>query len=113
MQAPPHVRPQRVADILIGQRQVEPVRVKVAAAPALRVGVFRIVPVGHHGQKVLIAADAAHVLRRPRPGAAGAGRDRWNGVECNMLLDLDIVVPVVAEVVELGENRPGLAAEVE
>jgi hypothetical protein len=55
IQPPFGIRAQSIANILVHDRQVEPFRIKVAAAPPNGFGVFRILSVGDGLQEPLIS----------------------------------------------------------
>jgi len=88
------------AYLLVDLGQVEEGRVEVAqpVEPFLRPLVVGLAA-GQRGHDVLVARDAAHVLRRARALASETTGRRSIGVERVHGLDLDRVRPAVAEVV--------------
>jgi PII-like signaling protein len=57
-------------------------------------------------EEFLIAGRTANILRRACVGAADAQRVRQGRVQIDDLLDLDFMLPVVAEVVDVREYGP-------
>ena len=112
METSADIGPQGISHILVGAREVKPVRVEVTAAPLFHVGVLRIVPVGHDGQEPLVAAKAADILGGTRAGARDTGANLGGSVQREELFDLDGMTPTVAEVVEVAERRDFAAVEV-
>lgn len=105
MKTPSHIRPQGIADILVYDRQVEPFRVKVTAAPALRFRILRIFMVCEDRQKPLVTQCSANILRWPGAGAIDTHAMLWSCIENKEFFDLHDVAPIVAEVVGIDECR--------
>ncbi|MGX5805896.1 hypothetical protein ACWGS9_32485 [Bradyrhizobium sp. Arg314] len=58
-------------------------------------------------------AQPTDIFRRPRAGAADAGRFPWDHIEREELLDGDDMLPMIAEVVEISEREPWTMLEIE
>lgn len=108
MEASPDIGLEGVPNVLVDEGGVEPFGIEVPAAPALHIGVFRIVLIGDDGEELLVARDAADIFGRPGSGAVDAACLFRCGIEREELLDLDRVMPVVAEVVDVDEGRSRL-----
>jgi hypothetical protein len=103
----------RQPDVPVGQDQIEPLRIEVTAGPATRVGVFRMTTIGHDFQESGISADAAHVFWRPGTRTANASGHTRCRCDRQLLLELDDVLPAIAEVVLVYEGYPLPMAEIE
>ena len=106
------VGPEGVADVLVGHLAVEPFGVEVTAGPAFGVAVLGIVGVGNDVEESGIAMDAADILGRPGAGAVNATGGARRQVEGEQPLELDDMLPVVAEVVDVKEAEALAAVEV-
>jgi len=69
------------------------------ADPVDHVGVLGVVGIGHDLHEPVVSGHASAVIGRRRIGARDASRQRDLRVERKRLLDLDPMLPVVAEVV--------------
>ena len=106
------VGPEGVADVLIGQLQIEPFGIEVAAGPALGVAVLGIVGVGDDVEELGVAMDAANILGRSGAGAVDAAGGARRRVEGKEAFELDDVFPVVAEIVDVKEAEAFTAVEI-
>ena len=112
MQAPSNVCSQRVLYVLVGHAQVKPFWVELAAAPTFGLGILLVTRVSHDRKKVLVAADAANVLGRTSARAGDASSKPGRGVECDGLLDFNNMLPVVTEIVDVGERDARFVSEI-
>jgi len=106
------VGPEGIADILVGHLAIEPFRVEMATGPPFGIAVLGIVGVGDDVEEAGIAADAADILgwtSTPAPDAARTARRRVEGEEP---LELDDVLPVVAEVIDVKKAEAFAAVEI-
>src|SRR5215213_9557664 len=85
----------------------------MAAGPAFGVAVLGIAGVGDDVEEVGVAVDAADILGRPGAGAVDAAGGARRRVEGEQPLELDDMLPVVAEVVDVQEAEALAAVEVE
>jgi hypothetical protein len=104
---------QGIFHVLVGAREVKPIRIEVTTAPLFHIGVLRIVPVGHDGQEPFVAVKAADIFGGPRAGARDTGGDLGSSVQGKKLFDLDGMTPTIAKVVKVNERRDLAAVEVE
>src|SRR5215218_3758643 len=84
----------------------------MAAGPAFGVAVLGIVGVGDDVEEIGVAVDAADILGRPGARALDAAGRARGGVEGEEPLELDDVLPVVAEVIDVKEAEAFAAVEV-
>ena len=104
MQPTLHVRSQRIADVLVDEREIEPFRIEMTATPAFGVGMLGIGLIRHDVQEALVSGYATDVFRWPSPRAIDAGAMLRSGIESEKPLDLDRVMPIVTEVVGVVEH---------
>ena len=74
VETPTDVGPERVFDILVDRREIEPVRIEVAAASGLRVCMLRVRAVSHDGQESLVTVDATDIFGARAPSMQLAKR---------------------------------------
>ncbi len=91
--------------------KVEPFRIEMAAAPALRLAVFGMVRIIDHLEELLIAANSADILGRPSSRAAQAARALGRYI-LRQQVQLHPVAPVISEVVGIDEANAIIPAEV-
>ncbi len=99
MQATLDVRLQSVPNVLGNGRKVEPLWIKVSAAPMLGFGVLRIFGVVDNRQELLITRNATDVFGRPSTGPIKAGCMLGSVIEKKEFFELDRVVPIVTEII--------------
>ena len=113
MEADAAVGPEGIAHVFVGHRTLEPLGVEMAAGPAFVVAVLGIVGVGDDVEEVGVAVDAADILGRSGTGAVDAAGRARRRVEGEEPLELDDVLPIVAEVIEVKEAEAFAAVKVE
>ncbi len=83
--------------------EIDVLGIEVVAGPFAQLGIFLVARVRQHLEQSQIAIDAAAILRRAGPLARDQRRVGLLRVERLDLLDDDLVLPIVAEVVDVAE----------
>src|SRR3954452_1790511 len=100
--AVPWARPQS-RQLLVHRPEVERVRIEAPADPLQHGRVLLVLGIADRLQKLLIAPDPTDILRRTGPSAGQASRVQHTRLRREHLLHEDVVLPVVAEVVQVAE----------
>lgn len=111
MKTPPYIWFQRVSNIPVYDREVEPLGIIMPTAPAPGFSVLGMRRIPNHTQKLLISRNATDILRWPGTSAVDAGCVIGNGIKEEHLLNFNRMAPVVAKVIEV-EEFPASAAEI-
>ena len=109
MQATFDVRLQGASNVLVDRQEIEPFRIEMPATPMLGFLVLGMLRIADDVQKLLISRDTADIFGRPGTSTVDAGRVLGNGIEEDHLLNFDRMMPVVAEIINVGELYPSAA----
>lgn len=93
----------RIADVLVNELQIEPFRIEMPTAPAFGLRVFGIGQVDHDFEEAFVSAHATDIFWRPRPRAFDASAMFRGLAQCKKRFHMDLMAPVVAEIVDIGE----------
>jgi len=85
----PNVRLEGLADVFVGQGEIEPFRIEVASAPFFGSRMLGICRVGHDRQKILISRNAADILWRAGSGTIDAGGHTRRGIQGQSIFEFD------------------------
>jgi transposase-like protein len=88
---------------LIDRLKIKRLGIEVPADPSQHLLVFRMPPVSNRFQKVFVAWHRANVLRRTSASALNAHRITDAGFLVHTFFDHDLVLPPVAEIIEILE----------
>jgi hypothetical protein len=107
------VGPQGIFYILVGKPKVKPFWIEMSTTPSFHLGMIRVIPIGHGGQVMLIAVQAADIFRGAPAGTSDTRANLWGRIQNEVLFDFDDMTPTVAEVVEVAEPGTRGAVEIE
>lgn len=100
-----NIRAKRGANVFVDNREVEPIGVEMAAAPALGIAMLRIVRISNNDQKAFVTVGASNVLGRTCLRSVYADRNFGRRLDCHASLDLDEMTPVISEVITVKKGR--------
>ena len=103
----------RVAQVLVDHFEIEPLRVEMPARPAEVRRVIVVFGIADHFQKVAIGPRSADIFGRARPGTVKAQRLFRSSLDLGPGFDPNFMLPVVAEIIDVDEDRLGLAQKIE
>ena len=106
------IRTQSGCDITVGAVEVECLRIEATAAPGQGPTVLGVSRIGNDLEEVRVTRRAADILRWAGSGAGDAGRGARRGIYSDQALECYVVLPVVAEVVDVDEGLVWRATEV-
>jgi hypothetical protein len=94
------VGPEGIADIPVGHLAIEPFWAEMTAGPTFGIAMLGVGGIGNDVEEAGIAVDAADILGWSGTRALDAAGTARRRVEGEKPLELDDVLPVVAEVIE-------------
>ena len=105
-------RTQRGCDVAVGAVKGESLRVEATTAPGQVLTMLRVSRIGDDLEEARITRRATDILRRPGSGAGNTGSGARRGIHGDQALERYVVLPVVAEVVDVDEGLVWRATEV-